>query len=75
VLPLTTEANTDLEVVVLAEYEESAWRGPWQKRLECTLKAKSRGEPIAAARFVEIYIRLGDKDNALAWNDTPSEVV
>jgi hypothetical protein len=67
VLPLTTGANTDLEVVVLAEYEESGWRGSWQKRLEYQLKAKSRGEAIAAARLVETYIRLGDKENALAW--------
>jgi hypothetical protein len=31
------------------------------------LKAQSEGEHVQAIRMVEIYIRLGDKENALAW--------
>jgi TolB-like protein/DNA-binding winged helix-turn-helix (wHTH) protein/Tfp pilus assembly protein PilF len=59
--------ETDIVEAVERDFEESGWRGMWQGRLKYMLKMKSEGGRVPAAHLAEIYIRLDDKDNALAW--------
>jgi TolB-like protein/DNA-binding winged helix-turn-helix (wHTH) protein/Tfp pilus assembly protein PilF len=48
-------------------YEESGWRGAWQKKLEYWLKVKSDGGYVPTTEMMWIYLHLDDKENALAW--------
>ncbi len=63
----TRSGRNEQEVNALKQaYVVSGWRGYWQKRLDLSL-AEARRKPVQAVILAEIYTRLGQKDQALAW--------
>ena len=56
-----------LERAYAAAGFEAAVRALAQKRLERLNARKERGDYVPAADYLAAYVRLGDKDQALAW--------
>ncbi len=55
------------EITALRDaYSTLGWKGFWRKRLDI-LKKESEQRYISPLRVAQIYIRLGEKDQALEW--------
>ncbi|MFQ5818329.1 MAG: tetratricopeptide repeat protein, partial [Terriglobia bacterium] len=62
---LRGEREEDLAALRQA-YEESGWRGYWQKELEL-LQERSRRSYVAPFMMTLTYLRLEEKEQVLAW--------
>ena len=53
-------------------YTVSGWKGFWRKRLDLT-KERAKQKYVRPHLFAAIYVRLGDKDQALAYLEKAAE--
>ncbi len=58
--------NSSWVAEIQTAYDTSGWRGSWRKRLELLLAARSKGEHIPPYWLAMTYIRLGERQKALA---------